>query len=192
VSTDRFRAEIERTLRRFGATGFAYAWSGTTVTVAFHLGGLTVRAAMPLPSPDAPELCRTPTGHRRTERQAKDAYEAECRRRWCSLAAVIKAKLVPVEGNISTIEREFLAPVVLPNGQTIGEWAGPQLARGEPFLSSISFSWSTAPWPQGEVIFSKVEGCGNARRRAPGRTAAKRPSRRPPRRAPRSRAGSGT
>jgi hypothetical protein len=27
-------------------------------------------------------------------------------------------------------------------------------------LSSTSFSWSTALWPQREVIFSKVEGCG--------------------------------
>jgi hypothetical protein len=132
VSTGRSRDEIERTLRRFGATGFAYAWSGTTVTIAFHLGGLTVRVAVPLPSPDAPELCRTPTGRRRTQRQAEEAYEAECRRRWRSLAAVIKAKLVAVEDNISTIGQEFLAQVVLPNGQTIGEWAGPQLARGEP------------------------------------------------------------
>lgn len=45
---------------------------------------------------------------------------------------VIKAKVVAVEDNISTIEAEFMTHIVLPNGQTVGEWAGPQLARGEP------------------------------------------------------------
>lgn len=132
VSPERSRTEIERSLRRFGATGFGYAWSGTTATIAFHLGGLTVRVAVPLPSPDDDGFHRTPTGRRRTDRQAEEAYEAGVRRRWRSLAAIIKAKLVAVEDNISTIEQEFLAHIVLPSGQTIGEWAGPQLARGEP------------------------------------------------------------
>ncbi len=67
-----------------------------------------------------------------TERQAQEAYEAEVRRRWRALAAVIKAKLVAVEDNISTMEQEFLAYVVLPNGQTLGEWAGPQLNDARP------------------------------------------------------------
>lgn len=132
VSPERSRTEIERSLRRFGATGFAYVWSEGTATIAFHVGGLTVRISVPLPRPDSSEIQLTPTGRRRTARQADQAYEAESRRRWRSLAAVIKAKLVAVEDNISTIENEFMAHIVLPNGQTIGEWAGPQLARGEP------------------------------------------------------------
>jgi hypothetical protein len=44
------------------------------------------------------------------------------------LVAVVKAKLVAVEDNISTLEREFVADLVLPNGQTMHEWARPQLA----------------------------------------------------------------
>ena len=131
VTPDRSRSEIERVLRRFGATGFAYAWSGDTATIAFHVGGLTVRIAVPLPAADDPQFRRTPTGRTRTERQAHEAYEAEVRRHWRALAAVIKAKLVAVEDNISTVEQEFLAHIVLPDGQTFGEWAAPQLARGE-------------------------------------------------------------
>lgn len=132
VSAERSRTEIERLLRRFGATGFAYAWSEHAATVAFHIAGLTVRIAVTLPHQGDPEFSRTPTGRQRTARQAEEAYEAECRRRWRALAAVIKAKLVAVEDNISTLENEFLAFIVLPNGQTLGEWAGPQLAKGEP------------------------------------------------------------
>ena len=144
VTPERSRTEIERSLRRFGATSFAYAWVDDTATIAFHIGGLTVRISVPLPRPDDNELRLTPTGRRRTERQAAGVYEAECRRRWRALAAVIKAKLVAVEDNISTIEQEFLAYVVLPDGQTIGEWAGPQLARGEP-LSLLPTSARALP-----------------------------------------------
>lgn len=132
VSPERSRTEIERSLRRFGATGFAYAWSENTATIAFHVGGFTVRISVPLPRPDGPEIQLTPTGRQRTDRQVMDAYDAESRRRWRAMAAVIKAKLIAVEENISTIEDEFMAHIVLPNGQTVGEWAGPQLARGEP------------------------------------------------------------
>ena len=42
---------------------------------------------------------------------------------------VIKAKLVAVEAGISTIEREFLADVVLPDGHTVGQWVAPQLDK---------------------------------------------------------------
>ena len=119
-------------MRRFGASGFAYAWTEDAATIAFHVGNLTVRIALPLPRPDDPVFWLTPTKRRRTERQAQEAYEAEVRRRWRALAAVIKAKLVAVEDNISTMEQEFLAYVVLPNGQTLGEWAGPQLNDARP------------------------------------------------------------
>lgn len=33
---------------------------------------------------------------------------------------------------VSATLGEFMADMVLPNGQTMHEWAGPQLARGEP------------------------------------------------------------
>jgi hypothetical protein len=51
----------------------------------------------------------------------------EERARWRALLLVLKAKLEAVESGISTIEREFLADVLLPNGMTIGAWLQPQL-----------------------------------------------------------------
>lgn len=32
---------------------------------------------------------------------------------------------------ISTIEREFMSDMLLPSGQTVGEWLGPQLDERE-------------------------------------------------------------
>jgi hypothetical protein len=40
---------------------------------------------------------------------------------------VIKAKLEAVQAGIVTFEEEFLAHILLPSGETVGEWATPQL-----------------------------------------------------------------
>lgn len=130
VNADRSRAEIERSLTRFGATRFAYGWEGTRAAIGFTIADRTVRITLPLPDRDDPEVRLTPTGRPRTAAQASAAYDQEVRRRWRALAAVLKAKLVAVSEGISTIEREFLADVVLPNGMTFAEWAEPQLTSG--------------------------------------------------------------
>jgi hypothetical protein len=49
------------------------------------------------------------------------------RSRWRALGLVIKAKLEAVESRISTVEQEFLAHIVLPEGMTVSEWIEPQL-----------------------------------------------------------------
>ena len=61
VGTERSRSEIEHLVRRFGASGFAYAWTEDAATIAFHVGNLTIRIALPLPRPDDPVFWLTPT-----------------------------------------------------------------------------------------------------------------------------------
>lgn len=135
VPSDRSRAEIERTLRRYNASAFAYAWEGNAAMIAFKLDDRQVQMRLPLPDPDDSEFTRTPTGKTRTATAADAAYEQAVRQRWRALALVIKAKLEAVDAGISTVEREFLADISLPNGSTVGQWVGPQLnavyARGE-------------------------------------------------------------
>jgi hypothetical protein len=135
VSSDRSRSEIERTLKRYGATAFAYAWEGNVASIAFKLADRQIRFRLPLPDPRDAEFTRTPTGKTRAATAAEAAYEQGVRQRWRALALVIKAKLEAVEAGISTVEREFLDAIMLPDGRTVGEWVGPQLgavyARGE-------------------------------------------------------------
>jgi len=57
-----------------------------------------------------------------TELQANKAWDQELRQRWRALLLVVKAKLEAVECGISTLEQEFLAFIVLPGDQTVGEW----------------------------------------------------------------------
>lgn len=135
VTSDRSRAEIERTLRRYGATAFAYAWDDDhgAAAVMFKISSRQVRLQLPLPDRTSEEftLSRHKDRWRRqpvSADQAQERWEQACRQRWRALALVIKAKLEAVEAGISTVETEFLANVMLPNGSTVGEWAGPQLA----------------------------------------------------------------
>lgn len=129
VPVSRSRSEIIDLLRKHGAdqvvTGSDYGQSREVV--AFRIEQRQVRITLPLPS--MTEFRLTPTGRRRTDIQQRDAFAQEERRRWRALAFIIKAKLTAVQDGISTVEREFLADVVLPDGQTLSEWVGPQLVR---------------------------------------------------------------
>lgn len=125
VSSDRSRAEIEKTLSRYGATGFMYGWSGERARVAFEMRSLRVMFELPLPARD--EFGTTPTGRARSAPQTEAAYEQAVRQRWRALALVIKAKLEAVETGITSFEEEFLAHLVLPGGETVGQRMIPEL-----------------------------------------------------------------
>ena len=58
---------------------------------------------------------------------SKKTYQQLCRSKWRSLVLAIKAKMECVQSGITTIEQEFLAHIVLPNGLTVGHHTIPQL-----------------------------------------------------------------
>jgi hypothetical protein len=127
VPSDRSRAEIERTLRRYGATAFAYGWQEGQAQVMFEMASRRIVFRLPMPDPASKDFMLTPTGRDRSASAAEEAYEQAVRQRWRALALVIKAKLEAVEAGISTVEDEFLSHIALPGGRTVGEWLGPQL-----------------------------------------------------------------
>ncbi len=136
VPSERSRVEIERTLTRYGATAFGYMTNPAEAVVVFEIANRRVMFRLPMPDRRSREFTHTPAkGLRRSEEAAAEAYELGIRQCWRALSLVIKAKLEAVQAGITTIEQEFLAHIVLPNGTTVGEWAGPQLAlayeRGE-------------------------------------------------------------
>lgn len=130
VTVEKSRAEIERTLARYGADQFAYGWDVSGAVVQFRANERLVRFVLPLPARDAEEFVFTPA--RRTRRQPAQieaAWEQACRQRWRALNLAILAKLEAVEAGISEFEDEFLANIVLPDGSTAGEWLSPQIAE---------------------------------------------------------------
>lgn len=143
VSVERSRAEIETVLARYGADRFAYATEEGRAMIGFAIKDvsgthLAIRMTLPLPKKGDRRFTHkkrySSTVPTTTEEQAK-LWEQACRSAWRSLALVIKAKLEACASGISTVEREFLADVVTPTGETIGERIRPQLQamsdRGE-------------------------------------------------------------
>jgi hypothetical protein len=129
VPSERSRAEIERTLARYGAAQFMYGWDRTTAIIAFELADRRIRFRLTLPDRDDAAFTRTPArGTKRSDAHAERAYEQAVRQRWRALALVIKAKLEAVESGITEFEDEFLAHIVLPDGATVGEHLLAQVA----------------------------------------------------------------
>ena len=130
VSSGRTKEEIEKTLMRYGATGFAYGWQGDKAVIGFSLADRMMRFDLPLPDRASKEFTHTPTGRNRRDMDSQHKeWEQACRQRWRALALVIKAKLEAVHSDITTVEEEFLAHIVMPNGKTFGEWARPQIQQ---------------------------------------------------------------
>jgi phospholipase/lecithinase/hemolysin len=131
VSVEKSRAEIERTVQRWGANQFMYGWDNTRAIVGFVMKNRQLRFNLDMPDRNAKEFLFTPARRtRRTDAQAYEAWEQACRQRWRALNLVIKAKLEAVESGISTFDAEFLAQLVLPNGQTVGEAVTPRIIEG--------------------------------------------------------------
>lgn len=133
VTVESSRAEIERTLARYGATSFAFGWDQQRALIEFAVHNRRVRFVLPLPDRNDPAFTTYKRGQfsdvqKRTPDEATKRWEQACRQRWRALALAVKAKLEVVDVGISTFEDEFLAHVVLPDNSTVGQWLGPQIA----------------------------------------------------------------
>ena len=131
VKPERSREEIEATLKRYGATHFGYGASPLSAIIAFQANNRMIRFTLPLPSQkDFVDYKHPRSGNwnKRKPRLVESLYERACRQRWRALALAIKAKLEAVDARISTFEEEFMAHIVLPNGQTMAEHALPYVA----------------------------------------------------------------
>lgn len=129
VAPEKSRMEIEQTLRRYGATSFAYATEDNMAMLAFKAKGRFIRFMLPMPDRRSRDFTHTPArGQLRSAKEQETAYDQACRQRWRAMALLIKAKLEAIESGIVSFEDEFLSATVLPSGQTAGQYMIPQLA----------------------------------------------------------------
>lgn len=133
VPVAKSRAEIEQLINRYGATATAFMNAADSSIVAFEAKGRRVMFTLPMPSRDQKEIAkyRHSSGNflPRTKEAAERAWEQACRQRWRALALVIKAKLEAVESGITTFEDEFMAHIVMPDGQTVATHIRPRIAQ---------------------------------------------------------------
>jgi hypothetical protein len=127
VSVQKSRNELEWTLARYGATGFAYMTQGPVSIVAFEMCDRRVVFRLTMPDIISREIRYSATGKARPPAQQRTAYEQIERQRGRALNLVVKAKLESVESGIESFEEAFLTHIVLPNGQIYGQFAVPQI-----------------------------------------------------------------
>ena len=111
VPIERTRGEIEATLKRCGATSFAYFSEKGRAIVVFEAADRRIRFDLPVPE------------------GASTKEQQQQRSKWRALLLCIKAKLESVESKIETFEEAFLAHVVMPDGITVGQHTKPLIAQ---------------------------------------------------------------
>jgi hypothetical protein len=121
VPVGRTQDEIKRTLEKYGATGFMFGESGGQALVAFEMKSRRVKFVL-----DLPVYGKTKSPGKNWLVSEKDCAQ-KTRSSWRCLLLAIKAKLECQASGISTFEQEFMAHIVMPNGQTIGQAILPQI-----------------------------------------------------------------
>lgn len=130
VSSDKSRLEIEKTLKRYGATSFAYGTDDEQgiAVIQFTMSSRQIRFTLPMPSRAEKRFTHHSTGPR-TGSAADALYEQAIRQRWRALALVVKAKLEAVASGIAEFEQEFLAYVMLPGNVSVYESVKPGIEQ---------------------------------------------------------------
>lgn len=129
VPVEKSKAEIERTVMRYGATGFASGWQDAKATIQFVCENRHIRFSMNLPDRKEKRFTNKERGFGlRTEASSAALWEQACRQKWRALALLVKAKLEAVDAKISTFEEAFFADIVMPDGRTVYESARENVA----------------------------------------------------------------
>ena len=125
VSPTRSRAEIETTLKRYGATAFAFGDSGLVEVVLFELHKRRIRLTVTMP--EITSFRYTPTHQLRDAQGQRKAWEQARRQKWRVLALWVKATCEAIAEKALDINDAWMGQTVLPSGVTVREWLEPQL-----------------------------------------------------------------
>lgn len=128
VSVEKTRAELEALLSRHGATQratYTDEEAGRSV-IRFRISGRMVQLQVRQPRREDVEP-RSLQGISDLESYIRRKIEQGERSAWRRLLLVVRAKLELIADSGSTVEREFLADILLADGKTVHEWIEPQL-----------------------------------------------------------------
>ena len=103
ITVSKSQEEVKGLLKRAGSDQIAVYEAADKSAVAFRVTGRFYRITVPV----------------RAKSRGADQEE---RRAWRLLLLVVKAKLEAVREGATTIEREFLADMLTPDGSTVSEW----------------------------------------------------------------------
>ena len=128
VPVEKTRAEIDRLLAKHGATQrlIGIDEPRNAALVGFTLAERQVRLIVPLPSIGNLQI---PRGRGEWAERARRARAQAERERWRAVLMLVRAKLEAIALGLTTVEREFLADISLPDGRRVGAVLAPLLAE---------------------------------------------------------------
>lgn len=129
VSVEKSRAEIEKLITRYGATSTAFMQAPGRAIICFEAKGRRIMFELKLPDQAEKRFQRDGRGSLVGPAKRMEKWEQACRQSWRALALVIKAKLEAVETGITSFEDEFLAHIVMPDGQTVATHIKPTIEQ---------------------------------------------------------------
>jgi hypothetical protein len=109
VSSGKSKMEVDALLEKHGATQRGVMENNGTASILFALAGRCYRIDVPLPANSTDQLTRE---------------------RWRAVVLMVKAKLELVRIGASTIEREFLADLIMADGNKLADHIRARLAIG--------------------------------------------------------------
>jgi hypothetical protein len=116
VSPARSREELDKMLKKYGATGFGYVDQKLAAAIMFELNGRTYRYLVAMPQRES--FQRNPSTNLKLSADAQTrAWEQATREQWRALVATIKGMLIAVDYGIKTFEEVFMNHTVMANGQ---------------------------------------------------------------------------
>lgn len=132
VSVERSKAEIEKLLRKFGAKKFGTMEDidAGIAYLMFEHEGLSFQ--IPVRMPFRKDYTMSPARRVRTAAAATEAWDQAIKARWRVVFLLTKAKLIAIDQEHSTIEREFLSDVMLPRPDgpsSVGDIMIPELRK---------------------------------------------------------------
>jgi hypothetical protein len=125
VSVEKSKEEVTKILRKYGADRFGTMEDRNKAYLMFEYNKLMIQIIIPLPNRD--DFHFSEAGRKRKGPVVDSAYEQAIKQKWRALVLAVKAKLEAVESGISTIEQEFMAFVMMPDGRNLSEHVLPEL-----------------------------------------------------------------
>jgi hypothetical protein len=123
VSIEKSEAELKAVLRRYKAGAIGILEGNGQVQLVFEMSDRRIMMRLPMPRRDDKAFKYQARGQPYPPAKIEQRWEQACRERWRALLLCVKAKLESVESGIETFDQAFLAHVMLPTGETVGEWA---------------------------------------------------------------------
>lgn len=142
ISKEKTMEDLQKLLSRYGVEDFANMESGGRVHILFSITGgegekRSIRFSKEIPTR---ESLRTHVKHAgngthrtftRTDAEINDVREAERRRIYRALSAIIKARLIAIDEDIQPLEQVFYPETVAhSSGATVYEMTNPRLTEG--------------------------------------------------------------